>query len=697
METRANYILIGAFTLFGIFASFGFMLWLAKLDVEKQYAYYDVLFDNVSGLSMAGGVRFNGLPVGQVVGLALDDEDPSKVRVRLEVDAKTPISTETTATLQSQGVTGVGFVALEGGPPDAPALPRDGVIPSKRSALQTLFEGAPELLEKAIDLLEDVQSVVNPENRQAVSDMLTNLSSASGRLDQALADFENLSGDLGLAAREIAEFTGRLDQLSDTAEVTLTEATETLVSVRGTVDNATSAFGTADDLMQGELKEFIERGADAARTLDAMMTTLEPSVVSAIQSAQGLIEDRLPTLVAQLEDTARVMEEQIASVGGDASELMARYEAVGVDVQARVQEAETALSAFETAATEATAALEAVRKMSDTAGIVIEGDIKPLANEATATLSSARVLTEEKLPGLIDQTQSALATVDRETKALSLDAKEMLDAATARLSEAKDTLASIDTTLHETTELMDSLTATSNNIGTLVTGEGSALVADLRVTTQDARAAMETINLAVQNDLPGLMEDVRAAAETANRVIDTVGAEVVGAAEHFDTLSADGAEALKSATNAFNVANETLDAITTAMDTAVGTLDAAETTFDSVNSIIDEDLDAIVIDIRRAVEAFTTTVTNVSSDFDEVADEILLASQSASSLVGTVDDIVQENRRPVSEFMRVGLPQFMRFIEESRLLVVNLDRLANRVERDPARFLLGTQNSEFRR
>ena len=98
METRANYILIGAFTLFGIFASFGFMLWLAKLDVEKQYAYYDVLFDNVSGLSMAGGVRFNGLPVGQVVGLALDDEDPSKVRVRLEVDAKTPISTETTAT-----------------------------------------------------------------------------------------------------------------------------------------------------------------------------------------------------------------------------------------------------------------------------------------------------------------------------------------------------------------------------------------------------------------------------------------------------------------------------------------------------------------------------------------------------------------------------------------------------------------------
>ena len=88
METKANYILIGAFTLIGILIGFGFVLWLAKVEVDRQYAYYDILFDNVSGLSEAGDVRYNGLPVGQVVELRLAPQDPSKVLVRIEVGDK---------------------------------------------------------------------------------------------------------------------------------------------------------------------------------------------------------------------------------------------------------------------------------------------------------------------------------------------------------------------------------------------------------------------------------------------------------------------------------------------------------------------------------------------------------------------------------------------------------------------------------
>ena len=70
METKANYLLIGLFTLAGLVGSMVFLLWLAQVQVDRQYAYYDVLFDNVTGLGDAGDVRFNGLPVGQVVGLA---------------------------------------------------------------------------------------------------------------------------------------------------------------------------------------------------------------------------------------------------------------------------------------------------------------------------------------------------------------------------------------------------------------------------------------------------------------------------------------------------------------------------------------------------------------------------------------------------------------------------------------------------
>lgn len=697
METRANYILIGAFTLAGIIGAFGFLLWLAKIDVDRQYAYYDVLFDNVAGLSGAGDVRYNGLPVGQVVDLRLDADDPAKVRVRLELDATTPVRTDTVAQLQSQGVTGVSYVALSGGSADAPRLPRGGVIQSEASALQSIFEGAPQLLEKAIALLEDVREVVNDDNRVAVSDMLSNLSSASGRLDSALADFETLSGNLGEAAQAIAGFTDRLETLSDTAEVTLQEATETLQGVRGAVDNAGEAFATADGLMQGQLRDFIERGAEAARTLDSVVKTLEPSVVAAMQSAQGLIGERLPELVAQLQDTAAVVEDQVAMVGEDASRLMARYEDVGAEVQARVAQAESAISALEGASLKAGETLESVRRTSDVAGSVLEEDIRPLADEATATMATVRDLAEQRLPGLIDQTQSTLATVETEARALSGSAQVALAEATARLSEAQATLEAFRVSVAQAEDMLASVTETSDIIGGVVREDGAALVADARVAAQEARLAIETINAAVQDDLPGMMADVRDAAQTANRVIGDVGTRIDGAAGTFDRLADESGVALAAATDAFANANETLAAISTAMESAEGTLGAAEQTFTSVNAIIDEDIDGMVVDIRRAVEAFTTTVTGVSDDFDKVADEVLAASESAADLMATVDGIVQGNRMQISEFMRIGLPQFLRFIEESRLLVGNLERLAKRVERDPARFLLGTQNSEFRR
>ncbi|MBW4709222.1 MCE family protein [Roseobacter sp. YSTF-M11] len=428
METKANYILIGAFTLFGILVGFGFLLWLAKVEVDRQYAYYDVLFDNVSGLSEAGDVRYNGLPVGQVVDLALDADDPSQVRVRLEVDADTPVKTDTVATLQSLGVTGVSFVGLSGGSPGADTMPEEGVIRSQTSALQSVLQGAPELLQKAVLLLEDINDVVNVDNRQAVDTILMNLSSASGRLDRTLADVETLSDDIGLAAREVAGFAGRLDALSDTAQTTLETATDTLAAAKGAVERS-----------------------------DAMIET-------------------------------------------------------------------------------ANATLSTMDRTFAAANTLIDGDLTDFVRQGTATA------------------------------------------------------ASIETTL-------DALEPTMT-----------------------------------------------------------------------DTLQA-----------------------------ARGALTEAEQTFITTNRVLDEDIDAILTDARSAVNAFKTTVENASGDIGSISDEVLQASQSASRFMATLETVVTQNRRQLSNFLRVGLPEFLRLTEEARILVSDLDRFVEQAQRDPARFLLGTQGSEFRR
>ncbi|MDA5557557.1 MlaD family protein [Shimia sp. MMG029] len=704
METRANYLLIGVFALVGLIGSFLFVFWLAKVDLERQYAYYDVLFDNVSGLGMAGGVRYNGLPVGQVVMLELDEEDPSLVRVRIEVSADTPVKTDTVAKLQGQGVTGVSFVSLSGGTADTDPLPPFGEIPTEPSALQSVVEGAPELMEKAITLLERLQTVVSDENTEAVTALLNNLSNASGRLDRTIAEFETLSTDVGSAAREIAAFTGRLELLSNTAEETLLAATDTLGSIQtaadrteGTLRNAESAFGTADALMKDQLSEFITRGAEAAAALEGVVNVLEPSALATMQSARTLIEERLPALVEQVQDTASALESQVTQVGQEASTLISRYEEVGSSLKARVDQSESAIAAFETATNTATDTLNSVRTTSDTANQVLATDIKPLANEATQTLTSVRALTDTKLPPLLDQANTTLAEIETGVSSLSNEGAVLIAEATARLTEAKTTLANLDEALDLSDEMLRSVEATAESVTTLVTVDGAAFVADARAAATSARAALDTIRTTVDTELPDLVTDIRAAAASANTMIGNIDTLAISAAEDLDVLSEQGSAALLAATDTFARSNKTLEAIYQAMETADVTLDTAHDTFSGVNRILDEDISGILSELNGAVSAVSATVTTVTDDLNSASTEVLSAAQSASDLLGRLDGIVAQNERQVTEFFRIGLPQTTRFVEEARFLVNNMDRLVELIRRDPARFLLGTQGSEFRR
>ncbi|MEM0948029.1 MAG: MlaD family protein [Pseudomonadota bacterium] len=704
METRANYVLIGAFTLAGILGTLGFLLWLAKVEVDRQYAYFEVLFDDVSGLGNAGDVRYNGLPVGQVVDLQLDQTDPSKVRVRLEVAAETPIKTDTIATLQLQGVTGVSFVALSGGTPEAENLPSGGEIRTERSAIQSIFEGAPELLEKAILLLEDIRDVVNVENRAAVDDILGNLASASGRLDGALGNFETLSTDLGAAAREVAAFTTRLEALSSTAETTLETATsalqtaeETVEQAQGAIASARGAFDTADNLIQGDLTTLIREGTEAAVTIEGAIAALEPGAVATVTAVQDLAETRLPALLDEVTEAAATIDTQVDAVGNEATTLMERYTEVGQAVQDRVEQSEAALAAIETATTQATETLASIGTTSETITAFVETDAARLANETTATMTAARSLAEERLPQLVDQANQALATVDREAQALSADASSLIAEGTARLQQAEGTLNRIDEALGQAGETLSAIEDASESVTEIVQNDGAALAADARAAAAEARAAITAINEAVQTDLPVLIENVSDAAATANRVIDEVGADITTAAGRLEGLTEDGQTAIATATEAFSNAINTLETIDAAMIAAESALGTAETTFSSVNTIIDEDIDPIVTDIRGAVGAFTTTVTGASEDITRISDEVLAASQSASSVLATIDGVVSDNQRQLNELIGVGFPQFVRFIEEARRLFRNLDRLVDRIERDPGRFLLGTTSSDFSR
>ena len=599
METRANYVLIGAFTLAGLFGALGLLLWLAKIEIDRQFAYFDVRFESVSGLGQAGDVRFNGLPVGRVTGLALDPDDPGRVRVTLEVAADLPIRTDTVATLEAQGVTGVSYVALSGGTPSAPLL-RDTVAPGVRpvitsqpSAIQSLFEAGPELLNRAVLLLEDLSQVAGPENRAAVSTILTNLASATARLDETLTEVSGLSAELSVAAREAAGFANRLEPLAESAD-------QTLAAVRGALEGADAAL------------------ASVTRTSDG---------IEALVSAEG-----------------------------------------------------AALAA------EARAAVAAAR-------VLLEGPAPELAAQAAATLATldARVQT------LATQAETTLAGLDTRSESLTAEGLALMSVTRSRVEATQEVLDRTDAVLSQAERTLASVEATSDQIGALAAGDGAALLAEARAIMADAAEAVAAVNTAASQDLPLLLSDIRSAAAGVARQVEAMGADMGGLSGHIDELVTGAQAALAAATDTFTRANTAIEAVSTTMTNADTTLTTATRTFDGVNQLLDENLDTIVDDLRAAVSALSGAVTSASGEIEAIAAEVRGAAASANSLMGGLDGLVSENRPQINEFMRVGLPEFLRFSEEARRLIVNMERLVDRVERDPARFLLGTQGSDFRR
>src|SRR5436190_5807166 len=124
METRANYVLIGAFTLAVIAAAFGFVLWFQSLHTTKARSPLRVIFEGpATGLRNGGSVNFNGIRVGEVVRVKLDN--PRRVVALAMVENNAPIRKDTLVGLEFQGVTGVEAISLRDG--------KEAAHPSRRA------------------------------------------------------------------------------------------------------------------------------------------------------------------------------------------------------------------------------------------------------------------------------------------------------------------------------------------------------------------------------------------------------------------------------------------------------------------------------------------------------------------------------------------------------------------------------------
>ena len=209
METRANHVLVGAFTLITFLMAVLFALWIVKYNADRQWDEYEVVFSEaVVGLSRGSIVQYNGIGIGEVRKLWLDPEDPARVIAQIRVDSGTPVKVDTGAKLAFVGLTGVAQIQLEGGSAQSALLKdvtRDGTprITASSSALGKLLASSEDIVTTASEALIRLNVILNDQNASRLANTLENLEQITGSVAAQKDDLASLIRDASNAAKRL--------------------------------------------------------------------------------------------------------------------------------------------------------------------------------------------------------------------------------------------------------------------------------------------------------------------------------------------------------------------------------------------------------------------------------------------------------------------------------------------------------------
>jgi phospholipid/cholesterol/gamma-HCH transport system substrate-binding protein len=264
METRANYILIGLFTLATVLGAFGFVYWFHHVGGTGERMTYRVLFQGpIGGLRPGASVTFNGIRVGEVTDLALDPKDPKNSIATVSVDATTPIRADTEVSLDSQGLTGIAVLALRGGSSNA------GPVTAKLDETPVLNAGSSasqDMMAAARDVARRIDSVL-VENQQSLKNSLKNIESFTEMLAKN-------SDSLSKSVKNIESFTDALAKNSEKVDRILVSADrvlgniDTLTAEKGDVPEAVRAFKTLAENLDKKLDGLVVDGRRTLNTID---------------------------------------------------------------------------------------------------------------------------------------------------------------------------------------------------------------------------------------------------------------------------------------------------------------------------------------------------------------------------------------------------------------------------------------------
>lgn len=384
METKANYALVGFFTIFVMAAAFGFVYWMSQYGRSGEMAPLAIRIPgSANGLSIGSPVRFNGIPVGSVRNLAIDRDDPKFSIALTEVSTSAPVKRSTNAVLEVQGLTGAAYIELGGGSPADPnilveAIENDttAVLEAQQSSVTNILSTADRILKKVDGTIDDIQGFVT-DARGPLTSTIRNAEQFSGALTRNADNIDAFLKSIGGLSDTFRNLSGRLDSTLASIDSLIKAVDPKKVdNVVTSIDKVTSDLAAAS----GDVKDTVAVIRETAATFDAFGKSASATLDKVDKLVAAVDTQKVEGAIDNISVATADARKAISSVTGVADRVGKREEDIDqiiTDVQQMANKLNTASSR-----------VDGVLAKLD--GFLGEGDSQSLFAEAKATLQSIR-------------------------------------------------------------------------------------------------------------------------------------------------------------------------------------------------------------------------------------------------------------------------------------------------------------------
>jgi len=514
METKANYVVVGIFTLVAVLAAFGFVYWTASVGDTGDTSELRIRIPgSASGLSRGSAVLFNGVRVGDVRRVYIDVNDPDAAIAEARIDRRTPITASTQVDVGLANLTGQASIEMRG-------------------------SGAGE--DNLLDVAEREDRVAEvTANPSAVSDLLQSAQSIFRRADAILDQFEGFVGDvrspLTETVRNVEAFSQALENNADGIDVFLSsvsELSETFATVSGQVEGTLAA---GEELIRAvdperinavvaNVENFTRQLDEAGSGLGEIMANVDGAVQSVVRFSDGANEtlERVDTIVGSVDpeivaNVVRNFESASATVN-TAAENIAR---LGELINDRSEDIDRIIGDSQQLAERLNRSSERVESVVARVDDIVSSDeVEGIVADTRETVQAYRVLAE-RLTRSSDRVDEVLVSLDEllgsgEAEGVMSDASQTLESYRVLAERLTESTGRLDSVLERADGLLG-----SDQIEQVVTEANQAMQA-IRATAENLNARVGPITAGLERFSSQGLREVETLIRDSRRAINRI-------------------------------------------------------------------------------------------------------------------------------------------------------------------------------